>query len=290
MENKWRKAIVCFLFIATLTGCESLFFWPTKELVNSPKEFNFDYETLYFNTEDGVKLHSWLVPAAKTDKLGTIMFLHGNAQNLSYHIANLYWLTYVGWDVFIFDYRGYGVSEGEPSFASVQQDAMSAYQTIRKRSVNGESIILWGQSLGAAIASNLVAELSEHERPRGLIIDSGFSSHREIMRQVMGKSWLLWAVQYPLSMTVTDDYAPYRALSQVENVPVLIVHSKQDPLIGPSHAERLYESSMSDKALWLTQTQGHIKIWNDDDWRAKVICQLRRWPDLQPAEKACDTL
>lgn len=282
------KILVCLSISFTLWGCESLFFWPTKKLVQSPEIFEFTKSDFFFYADDGTKLHAWKVLTDK-EKQGTVFFLHGNAQNLSYHVANIYWLSEIGWEVVIMDYRGYGLSEGEPDFASIQIDARAGYQQLLSQQENNLPNIVWGQSLGASVAVNLVAELSPTEQPQGLIIDSAFSSHRRIMQETLGKSWLTWLFQYPLSWFITTDYSPLTAVSQIMDVPILIAHSNNDPLISSSHAEALFEQTKAPKQLWISDTRGHITIWDDPLWRNKLICQLKQWPNLQSHNQACVT-
>ncbi len=269
--------VVLTLNVSMLTACESLFFWPSQDLVDSPGEFNFKQHNLYFHSEDNTRLHAWWVKSE--NPRGLIFFLHGNAQNLSYHIANIYWAIEVGYDVLIMDYRGFGRSDGEPSFKLIQQDAVAGYKLAQEINDSGQ-LIVWGQSLGGAVAVNLVADLKDSDKPDGLIIDSSFSSHRKIMQETLGKSWLSWMFQYPLSWLVTDDYAPEKRILSFSGIPTLIVHSKNDPLISEHHAELLYGLANGPKALWLTETNGHIAIWTEALWQEKIKRQLVKWPEL----------
>ncbi|MGR5455269.1 alpha/beta hydrolase [Vibrio alfacsensis] len=269
--------VVLFLSLSMITACESLFFWPSKDLVDSPSEFNFKQQNLYFLSQDSTQLHAWLIKSEKPR--GLIFFLHGNAQNLSYHIANIHWAIEVGYDVFIMDYRGFGRSKGEPSFELIQQDAMAGYKLAQEVN-NSDQLIVWGQSLGGAVAVNLVADLTERDKPDGLIIDSSFSSHRKIMQETLGKSWLFWMFQYPLSWLISDDFAPENRILSIRGVPTLIVHSKEDPIIDEYHSKRLYDLSNEPKALWLTETNGHIAIWRNEQWQEKIKRQLVEWPVL----------
>lgn len=278
-----------FVFIITLlslSGCESLFFWPTHRIVPSPEVLKFEKQDRFITAPDGILLHAWQLPA-KGEKRGRIYFLHGNAQNISYHVANVYWLAEHGWEITLIDYRGYGRSVGEPDFTSVQEDALAGYQELINQRSDNLPIIVWGQSLGAAIAVNMTANLPPSIRPQGLIIDSSFSSHRRIMQEVLGKSWLTWLVQYPLSWSISNAYAPEQSIARIKLVPTLIVHSENDPLISASHAKDLYELAHDPKQLWLSEEPGHITIWDDANWRKRLLCQLTSWPELHSADQAC---
>ncbi|WDE13082.1 alpha/beta hydrolase [Thalassomonas haliotis] len=282
------RLILTFVLILPLSACQSLFFWPTPDLVDSPKRFGFNYENVEFQSADHTRLHGWYLSStfAAANSLGTVYFLHGNATNLSYHIASLYWLTEYGWNVFIIDYRGYGRSEGEPDFQSVIQDASSGYQWLRAR--GEDNIIVIGQSLGGAIATGMLG-LNKHIRISGLILDSTFASHREIFRDIIGQSWLLWGLQIPLSWGVVDDYAPQNYIAGLSHIPVLFVHSDADRVINKKHSESLYRQASGVKALWIARNLQHGAIWQDKYWQQQLICQLEQWPKLMPAEQACST-
>lgn len=274
------------LVVLLLSGCQSLFFWPTSALVDSPSQFGFEQENIQFKSIDNTQLHGWYLHSTlpKHNNLGTIYLLHGNGSNLSYHIANMYWLINHGWNIFIIDYRGYGWSEGEPDFKSVISDAAAGYNWLKE---NGdENIIVLGQSLGGAIA---VGMLSIHAdiKVSGLILDSTFDSYRHILQEVLGKSWLFWTFQIPLSWGVPEDYDPQDLISNLSDIPTLIAHSTGDKLINKAHSERLFEKAKGTKALWISQQPGHVTIWNSAPWKNKLICQLNRWPILVSAEQAC---
>ncbi|UTV28815.1 alpha/beta hydrolase [Photobacterium atrarenae] len=284
--RKFWILITSIGLVISLSGCESLFFWPTKKMAPTPEMFDFTKRDRFFRTEDGTIIHGWQIQTQAPHQ-GTIFFLHGNAQNLSYHAANVYWLAEQGWEVVMIDYRGYGRSVGRPDFSSVQQDALASYRALQAGQAVNRPVIVWGQSLGASIAINMVAELPPAERPQGLIIDSTFSSHQKIMQQTLGKSWLTWLFQYPLSWTVTNHYAPANTIASIEQVPILITHSTRDPLIDESHAQTLFELANGPKQLWLSERPGHITIWQDETWREKLFCQLNSWPELKPLDQAC---
>ncbi|QUJ70156.1 alpha/beta hydrolase (plasmid) [Photobacterium sp. GJ3] len=280
-------AVIYMVAVLGLSGCESLFFWPSKQLVPSPEVLKFTKEDKFFTAQDGTLIHGWQI-AAQGEKQGTIYFLHGNAQNLSYHVANVFWLAEKGWEIVIIDYRGYGRTAGDPDFAKVQQDALAGYLGVLESRQDQKPVIVWGQSLGASIAINMVAELPAAQRPQGLIVDSTFSSHQKIVRETLGNFWLTYLFQYPLSLFFTDDYAPEQAIARIDNVPFLFVHSVQDPVIDISHAQTLYQLAHDPKQLWVSPVPGHIAAWNDEVWRDHLVCQLNRWPQLNTQEAACE--
>ena len=115
-----------FLLLAIL-GCSSHFFYPQKGLFDNPIVVHLNPDDVYFKTFDGLTLHGWFLKAEKPQH-GTILVLHGNAENISTHVNSVLWLVKEGFNIFIFDYRGYGMSEGTPTLAGVHKDAEAAMQ------------------------------------------------------------------------------------------------------------------------------------------------------------------
>lgn len=116
-----KRVIVFFVLIAVaccFSACTSLYFYPLKTMYSTPAMGGIDYETAIFSSRDGTTLSAWLLKT-KQPRKGVIYFLHGNAENISTHIASVYWLPEQGYDVFLLDYRGFGLSEGEPELPEV---------------------------------------------------------------------------------------------------------------------------------------------------------------------------
>jgi hypothetical protein len=117
---------------AALGGCSGLIFQPMRELVLTPDEIGLDYRDVHLEAEDGVRLHGWFLPA-EPPRRGSVLFLHGNAQNISTHIASVAWLPAEGFDVLLVDYRGYGLSGGSPSLAGLHLDFEAALEALLER-------------------------------------------------------------------------------------------------------------------------------------------------------------
>ena len=150
---------------------------------------------MHFKAGDGTRLHGWFLPAAGR-ALGTILFLHGNAENVSTHIMSVRWLPARGFNVFLLDYRGYGASAGVPTQAGVQDDVDSALRTLLARpDVDPDRVVVFGQSLGGAIAvlSRGAFRLPQHIR--ALVVESAFASYRQIAREKLADFWLTWPLQ-----------------------------------------------------------------------------------------------
>src|SRR4051812_42769424 len=111
-----------------LAGCSQVFFQPNRVQVLTPAQLGLAYEEVRFGSTDGLQLHGWFLPAVGK-AAGTVLFMHGNAENISTHIVSVAWMPARQFNVLIFDYRGYGASQGKPTFSSVQQDIDAAMRT-----------------------------------------------------------------------------------------------------------------------------------------------------------------
>lgn len=272
-----RIALLLSLFIA-LSGCTGMFFMPMERLVRTPADIDLKYRDVEFHSSDGTLLHGWWLPAKGTAQ-GTILFLHGNAENISTHIGSVHWLPEQGYNVFLFDYRGYGRSQGASEIAGVLRDTESAIATALEMTGDGTGqIIVFGQSLGGAIATYAVAHSGHRDRIKALIVESGFSSYRQIAREKLGSFWLTWPLQYPLSWTVTDRYNPIDAVAAIAPIPLLLVYGKEDPIVPLHHGQQLFAAAREPKQLWLMPDGRHITTFAAPPQRQRLLDYLKALP------------
>ena len=191
MKRTWFMLAIVIL----LSGCTGVFFQPHHIQVRTPDNLGLNYEDVYFESSDGVRLHGWFLPA-QAPAQGTIFFLHGNAENISTHIGAVYWLPRQHFNVFLFDYRCYGLSEGTPSLPGALDDVESAFkQLLARKDIDPKRIVIFGQSLGGSLATYFTATTSHRSNIRALVIESTFSSYRDIAREKLASFWLTWPLQ-----------------------------------------------------------------------------------------------
>lgn len=269
-----RRLLATGLLLASLMGCSTAFFVPYHTHVLTPDQLGLAYADVYFNASDGTRLHAWFLPAPGR-AVGTILFLHGNAQNISTHIMSVRWLPARQFNVFLLDYRGYGASGGAPTLGGVQEDVDAALQTLLSRpDVDPDRIVVFGQSLGGAIAIYNVAHSSYRQHIKALVAESAFASYRQITREKLASFWLTWPFQWPLSWTVPDDYSPSEAVAKISPIPLLIIHGDQDPIVPVQHARQLYERARAPKQLWIVAGGGHIQAFQHQSYRDRFVGYL----------------
>ena len=211
-------------------------YFPSKQLDATPAVRNLPFEDVRFAASDGVQLHGWFVnhPNAR----GVVLFFHGNAGNISHRLETLELFYQLGLSTLIIDYRGYGESEGRPSEAGTYADAAGAYNyLLHERSTSADKIVVFGRSLGAAIATWLAAERDVG----GLALEAGFSS--------MGAMAKHYYPYFPSSLLVRIRYPNIERIPTV-NCPVLIAHSRDDEIVPYAHGRALYERAVAPKQFF----------------------------------------
>lgn len=260
---------------AMLAGCTQMFFQPHRQRILTPEMFGLAYEEVRFKTSDGLELFGWFLPA-QGDAAGTIMFLHGNAENISTHVSAIAWLPARELNVFIIDYRGYGASAGSASLAGAQQDIDAAMRTLLARSdIDANRIVVYGQSLGGALAAYNVAHSPYRGHIRALVVDSAFSSYTGITREKLAAIWLTWPFQWLASLTVDESFGPLATIKLISPIPLLVIHGDQDVIVPVHHGQRLYDAALEPKQLWLIPGSGHIQGMRQEIWRDRFVAYLR---------------
>src|SRR4030067_1093558 len=266
---------ILFLLLIFNTGCTSMFFYPEKGLRDNPVLQRFPHEEIYFSASDGVKLHGWFFKA-QGDSLGTILVLHGNAENISTHINSVLWLVKEGYDLFAFDYRGYGMSEGRTSIDGVHLDASAALEKVfTLPQSNKDRVFVLGQSVGGAIAVYTVANSKHKDQIKELIIDSAFSDYRRIAREKLAALFLTWPLQYPLSILFNNDYTPKYKIKQISPVQLLIIHGDRVRIIPVHYGSIFYDEALEPKEFWTAKGAGHIWSFADEEIRKKFTEYLK---------------
>ena len=256
-------ALVLYLFQSNLV------YYPDigREIGATPEQAGLPYEDVRLVTADGVALQAWFVPACvsadgmpglpceASQSRGTVLFLHGNAGNISHRLDSLRMFHQLGYNTLIVDYRGYGNSAGKPTEEGTYLDAEAAWAYLTQtRKIPAGSIALFGESLGSAVA----AWLATRHETAALVISSGFTSLPDLAANL-----------YPYLPARLLSRLSYdtRAYLRVAAVPVFVAHSPDDEIIPFRHGRELYDAAQGPKRF-LELSGGHNEgfIFMRDPW------------------------
>jgi len=269
MGNFSKILFICFF----LTGCNSLVYQPDKYMYAHPDRFNRKFEAFTFYSIDGTKLSAWKLFSKTKDPKNLLIYFHGNAQNLTSHFVNAVWMTEHGYDILIFDYRGYGVSGGEPNPKGVAEDGLAflnnSYADFKKGGYN--KFIVYTQSLGGAIALRSLEDFAHREEISLLVLDSTFLSPRAVAREKTNRLF-----QYLIS----NDYTANPELKHL-TMPVLSIHSTEDFVIAYELGQDLYNKIQNPKKeFWTLDVRGHGDVFFVENlkYRAMFLKYIENLP------------
>jgi uncharacterized protein len=229
------------MITALLNG---LLYFPSRTFYATPADAGLEHEEVAFAAADGTRLHGWWIRARQQPAIAHVLLCHGNAGNIGDRVLHARYLTDAGVDVFLFDYRGYGKSEGSPSEEGTYQDARAAHGAMKRQGgVQAARVIYLGESIGGAVALALAVE----EPPLGLVLQSAFTSIRDMGR-----------LHYPLIPTalVPDAYPSLRRIAELRS-PLLVVHGDRDAIVPLAHGRALFEAAPGPKRLEIVRGAGH---------------------------------
>ncbi len=217
---------------------ERLIYFPATDYYSTPADLNLDYQDVTLIASDGVRISAWYIP--RGDAIGSVIFCHGNAGNMGDRLHTIDTLHRMGLNVLIFDYHGYGSSEGSPNEQATYDDAEAAWNWLCE--VGGESperIVIYGRSLGGAVA----VELALMHGPAALVVESSFTSLVAIGQQ-----------QYPLlpiSLLARNEYQSIQKVGRIR-CPKFFIHGRDDELVPFENGKRLFEAAATPKQFMET--------------------------------------
>ena len=217
---------------------EDFIFYPDNYFIGDPAGWGMPFEDVIFSTGDGFKLHGWFVPG-KGDI--TLLWCHGNAGNISYRLDNLQLLhERLGVNIFLFDYRGYGLSQGKPTEEGTYLDAEAALEHLSSSSdIDKNSIVIFGRSLGGAVA----VDLASRHPCLGLILESTFSSVGALFPGLV-------AEVLPIQYNSIDKIGRIKA-------PLLMLHGDIDEVVPYASGQELFAAANEPKQFYTIVGAGH---------------------------------
>ena len=250
-------AVVLALKVLLLLVEPRLTFFPSAEYPLTPPDLGLPFEDVRLQTADGVEIQAWFVPGLPLPDGGgrrplTLLFFHGNAENLGACVPLASLTRAYGYSLMLVDYRGFGRSDGRPSERGIYLDGEAALDHLRgRREVDPLRIVVWGRSIGAAVAVHLAAD---HGPVSGVVLESPFTSARELLWD--GGYWPLYLLSF---------FGSYRfdlagSIGRVQ-APVLVVHGTEDEVVPFSLGRKLYEQAQHRKRFRAIEGGGHNDLF-----------------------------
>jgi len=237
----------------------NVFYRPSREAYREPHDLESLASPMTFQSRDGLKLSGWLLRSRSGSRArATVVHFHGCCHNMKFDAHQVDWLTGAGFNVFMFDYRGYGESQGVPDRRGIHRDGQAALDYVRGLpDVDPGRIVVLGQSLGGCIC---LAALSDADRRgiRGIAVDGTFGSYRALVNSKMTGTFF----SYPLaSLIVSDELAAIDAVAGLSPIPLCFFHGKRDRVIPIVLGRRLYESAAAPKEFHIVEEGRHMQTF-----------------------------
>jgi len=271
-KNKKKQLLITMDFLLILIALATIFilyflirllekkltYKPIFKITDEPSTFNLEFEDIHFLSEDAKKLHGWWIP--HPEAIGTVLYCHGNADNMSGRAWHCKYYHDMKVNVFMFDYRGYGKSNGWSNEKGTYKDARAAYEVVRSFYQDQEKlpVIIMGVSLGAAVA----AELAGERHCEGLILESTFSSLPDIAKIIHP--------YLPINWLTRNKYETINKVADL-TMPKLFSHSKEDDLIPYEMGQALYQKGSEPKEWFeLKGTHGEDSFTQSPGYKEKM--------------------
>jgi uncharacterized protein len=263
---------ICAMTLPLLAGCfNSSFYKPNQTVYETPDRYSLRYEEVFFKSKDGTMLYGWFIPAIG-DAVGTVIHFHGNFANLTYYLKQIYWLPLQNFNVFTFDYRGYGRSGGIPSRSGIYEDSVAAIEYIMSNpDIDHDNVFVFGQSLGGA---NAIVAIAKNDFPkiRAIAIEGVFYSYRKeaqdkmisaVRKKIGNIPCLPIQIRLISFLSVTNSHSAGEFIDQVSPIPVLLIHCTQDSFVSYQHSQWLYEKANEPKYVWIIKECKHLQVFTE---------------------------
>jgi alpha-beta hydrolase superfamily lysophospholipase len=274
------KNILSIALVFLFSSCTGVVFQPSKKLYYSPEtSLKMTPDSYDIPIAESVTLHAWRFQSKEKTK-GVVIQFHGNAENISSHYLSVAWLLNYGYDVFTFDYRGYGQSTGLPSFPEVVTDTGKVFSFVNDLYKNNPvPVIICGQSLGSVIANNALVRY----KPKidAVIMEGGIYSLNNVSADVLSRHWLTWSFQGLGYVLMSHKYNFKKIAQSYPDIPTLLLHSKKDPVIPFEQSEKIHKA-LPHSCLKLVDEPTHIGIGNLE--KGKYRSEILRFLDHKKCE------
>lgn len=269
------KIILLITVLLLLAGCEKYFFFPKNQLFYMPETCAHNPENILVETNEGKLLHGWYFKTKVKNPKGTVFFLHGNSNNISTESVAMMWLVDKGYNVLTFDYRGYGISQGKPDIKGVLQDGLEYTEAIFKdNKVDKRNMVLYGQSLGGAVAAHIARYSPYADKFKMLVLESTFTSWRSIAKEVAASNFFTYIWQYAVTWSIPKEYSSLDNLKNSKIKNTIIIHSEADKLVKFDNGQALYKIAKEPKMILKDDFSNHAQIISNPRIRKEFLSAL----------------
>lgn len=271
------KSIALAMMILCTAACSSLLYYPSRVRFTDPKSLSYTPQEVRFKESSGNEVVAWYFQQPKGLPVkARLVFFHGNGQNLSTHYISLYWLLQHGYEFLIFDYPGYGASQGDPSPENSVTSGIAATRWLLAREPKAP-LAFFGQSLGGAVAFATALE-TKGEIPLCLLaVESTFGSFRGVARDVLAKNWWSWWMQPLTYLVLSDRYSPSGREDKLAPTPLIVIHGDDDQVVAFERGEKLFNRASEPKEFWRVPEGQHIDAFTGplkNEFRPKLVAAL----------------
>lgn len=236
--------LIGFLVIVALMAIfqNHLIFHPSSRMIDSPDRLDMPWSEHWIETSDGIRLHGWMI--GEPDDKPVVVYSHGNAGNISGRVDIARQIANQGAAVFMYDYRGYGQSEGSPDEKGIYTDGTAVMEYVQNRlGISPGRVVYYGRSLGGTVAARQASEFGG----AGLVLDAAFINGKEIASDI-----------YPFipRFLVRVEFPVDRYLRESDVGKVMIMHARTDRIIGFHHGEKLHEIASENNESTFVELDG----------------------------------
>lgn len=238
-------------------------FFPSSDIVITPSDLNLNFEDHFLNVTDSDSIHAWFLPNRNDSSSNRVLlFCHGNAGNMSHRMETAEFIIRQGYSIVMFDYRGYGRSSGIPTEDNLHDDAQAVYDwLLNSKQVSAEDIIIFGRSLGGAVA----VDLASRNECGGLIVESSFTSIEDMGRRMFP--------YMPVKLLIRFDFNALEKISRI-NCPVLVTHSPTDEIIAFELGRKLFDHAPDPKQFYELSGGHNDRFYFEDSGYVAAIRDL----------------
>ncbi|MCB1190751.1 MAG: alpha/beta hydrolase [Leptospiraceae bacterium] len=246
-----------------LAYCSSVLYHPSKETFFTPEKLGYTKRDVFLKVDQDIQLHIWHIqPKSEKSRNAVILQFHGNGQNMTSHFLSLVWLVDHGYDLFTYDYRGYGQTKGDPNPEVVNQDSVKVIRYVSEYcQKKGKKLIIYGQSLGGAVAMRALHDVPDKSDIILVMIDGSFASYKQVSRSILSKQ-LIVPLPFILSFFVSNSYSPADFISKISPIPMIIVHGTNDNIVPFENGKEVFRLAEQPKQFWEIRGAGHVDWMN----------------------------